>query len=79
MIKMIHPGKILREKIFNTQLAIDFIKTSGIDPNVFSNLLQEKQNINNDIASKLATFFKTSKDYYLDMQKIFDKEKFFVK
>lgn len=73
---MKHPGQILREEYFiNLNKSLEFIKCTGICPNVFSNLLQEKIDIDNSIANSLSFYFKNNPEYYINLQIDFNKNK----
>lgn len=73
-IKRFHPGVYLKETIDVLDLTIDeFSVKTGISKDDLSLIVDEKMNITLDIAEKLAKYFDNSTNYWLNLQKLYDK------
>lgn len=73
-IKRFHPGVYLKDTIDVLDLTIDeFSVKTGISKNDLSLIVDEKMNITLDIAEKLAKYFDNSTNYWLNLQKLYDK------
>lgn len=73
-IKRFHPGVYLKETIDVLDLTIDeFSVKTGISKDDLSLIVAEKMNITLDIAEKLAKYFDNSTNYWLNLQKLYDK------
>lgn len=73
-IKRFHPGVYLKETIDVLDLTIDeFSVKTGISKDDLSLIIDEKMNITLDIAEKLAKYFDNSTNYWLNLQKLYDK------
>jgi addiction module HigA family antidote len=76
-LAIVSPGKVLKEKFMvpfqlkPTQLA----KGIGLNPAVISNILNSKQRITLPIALRLAKFFQTPENYWIDLQFQYDYAK----
>lgn len=73
-IKRFHPGVYLKDTIDVLDLTIDeFSVKTGISKDDLSLIVDEKMNITLDIAEKLAKYFDNSTNYWLNLQKLYDK------
>ena len=73
-IKRFHPGVYLKDTIDVLDLNIDeFSVKTGISKDDLSLIVDEKMNITLDIAEKLAKYFDNSTNYWLNLQKLYDK------
>ena len=73
-IKRFHPGVYLKDTIDVLDLTIDeFSVKTGISKDDLSLIIDEKMNITLDIAEKLAKYFDNSTNYWLNLQKQYDK------
>lgn len=73
-IKRFHPGVYLKDTIDVLDLTIDeFSLRTGISKDDLSLIVDEKMNITLDIAEKLAKYFDNSTNYWLNLQKQYDK------
>lgn len=73
-IKRFHPGVYLKETIDVLDLTIDeFSVKTGISKDDLSLIVAEKMSITLDIAEKLAKYFDNSTNYWLNLQKQYDK------
>jgi addiction module HigA family antidote len=72
--KPVHPGEILREEfleplgISQTQLSADL----DIPFKIINELINEKRNLNSELALKLSRYFGTSAELWLNLQNQFD-------
>ena len=69
----IHPGVILRQEL----KALDVTPTElsrqiDVPPNRISQIIQGKRSITGDTALRLAHWFKTSPEFWLDLQTAYD-------
>ena len=73
-IKRFHPGVYLKDTIDVLDLTIDeFSVRTGISKDDLSLIIDEKMSITLDIAEKLAKYFDNSTNYWLNLQKLYDK------
>lgn len=73
-IKRFHPGVYLKDTIDVLDLTIDeFSVKTGISKDDLSLIVAEKMNITLDIAERLAKYFDNSTNYWLNLQKLYDK------
>lgn len=73
-IKRFHPGVYLKDTIDVLDLTIDeFSLRTGISKDDLSLIVAEKMSITLDIAEKLAKYFDNSTNYWLNLQKLYDK------
>ncbi len=73
-IKRFHPGVYLKDTIDVLDLTIDeFSVKTGISKDDLSLIVDEKMNITLDITEKLAKYFDNSTNYWLNLQKLYDK------
>ncbi len=73
-IKRFHPGVYLKDTIDVLDLTIDeFSLRTGISKDDLSLIIDEKMSITLDIAEKLAKYFDNSTNYWLNLQKLYDK------
>ena len=73
----IHPGEILQTE-FLDELGITayaLAKNAGIDKGNLSRIINGKSSISADTALRLATFFGTSADSWMNLQSRYDLEK----
>ena len=72
--KPVHPGEILKEEflepfgISQTQLALDL----DIPFKTINEVINEKRNLNSELALKLSRYFGTSAELWLNLQNQFD-------
>jgi addiction module HigA family antidote len=75
-LKPVHPGEILRE---------EFIKPLGLNPHrvsralrvsapTVSEIVREKRSVSPDVALRLARYFNTTPEFWLNLQTRFDLE-----
>jgi addiction module HigA family antidote len=77
MANIIHPGEILREE-FNIKDDYNLPAKAAeieIDETTLRDLVNEKINITNDSAFALSQYFKTTVQFWLNLQMNFDKNK----
>ena len=73
-IKRFHPGVYLKDTNDVLDLTIDeFSLRTGISKDDLSLIVAEKMSITLDIAEKLAKYFDNSTNYWLNLQKLYDK------
>ena len=71
--KVFHPGETLKEKLNEMNITIEvFSKISNINVNKLKNIIECKDNIDNDIANKLEEHLKIPKSFWLNLQKMYE-------
>ncbi len=69
----IHPGEILAESIAEMDMsAAEFARHLGVPPNRVSQILAGKRNITADTALRLAHYFGTSAELWMNLQKTYE-------
>ena len=71
----IHPGQILREELRDEGLTITALAQSiRVPTNRISLIVNQRRDITADTAARLARFFGTSAQYWLNLQNHYDLE-----
>jgi addiction module HigA family antidote len=69
----IHPGEILADELQEIGLsAAQLARTIEVPPNRISQIITGKRGITADTALRLAQYFGTSPDFWMNLQKIHD-------
>jgi len=69
----IHPGEILLEDLQDCGISINGLaRAIGVPPNRISQIVNGKRDITADTAVRLAQYFGTSPQYWLNMQSHYD-------
>lgn len=69
----IHPGDILREDLQDCGISINGLaRAIGVPPNRISQIVNAKRDITADTAVRLARYFGTSAQYWLNLQSHYD-------
>lgn len=69
----IHPGEILRDELENLELsASELARIIDVPPNRITQIIAGKRSITADTALRLAKYFGTSPDLWMNLQKIFE-------
>ena len=69
----IHPGEILADEIKELRMsAAQLARTLGVPANRISQILAGKRAITADTALRLARYFGTSADFWMNLQKTYD-------
>jgi addiction module HigA family antidote len=64
-----HPGELLQEYLEELKIsAYRLAKETGVDPMRISEILRGKRGITGDTALRLARFFDTSPEYWMNLQ-----------
>ncbi len=74
-LKPIHPGEILREE-FMIPLNIDNIYLAeklGIEEHELEAIVYGEGSLNEEACRKLAEYFKTSEDFWINLQRNYDE------
>ncbi len=72
-IRLIHPGEILREELEAIQLsANNFAQRLSVPTNRITAILNGNRSITADTAIRLARFFDTSPEFWLNLQRDYD-------
>ena len=72
-----HPGEILREEFLEPLGLTDraLALALGVPPNRMSELVAERRGISADTAMRLARYFRTTPEYWMNMQAGYDLSK----
>ena len=72
----IHPGEVLREEFLGPMdiTAYRFAKDTGLPHSRVSDLLAGKRGVSADTALRLARYFGTTADFWLNLQTAYDLE-----
>jgi addiction module HigA family antidote len=69
----IHPGEILAEELLEIGIsAAQLARTLGVPPNRISQIIAGKRAISADSALRLARYFRTTPDLWMNLQKNYD-------
>ena len=69
----IHPGEILGDELENLGLsASELARILDVPPNRITQIIARKRSITADTALRLAKYFGTSPDLWMNLQKIFE-------
>jgi addiction module HigA family antidote len=69
----IHPGEILLEDLQDCGVSINGLaRAIGVPPNRISQIVNGKRDVTADTAVRLARYFGTSPEYWLNMQSHYD-------
>lgn len=69
----IHPGEILAEELEALNIsAAELARTINVPPNRITQIMAEKRAITADTALRLAKYFGTSPDLWMNLQKIYE-------
>ena len=69
----IHAGQILKDELeFMNVTATQLARDINVPPNRITQILKEQRGITGDTALRLAHWFGTSADFWLNLQKIYD-------
>ncbi len=69
----IHPGEILADELQEVGLsAAQLARTLQVPPNRISQIIARKRAITADTALRLAQYFGTSPDFWMNLQKAYD-------
>ncbi|HLY61167.1 MAG TPA: HigA family addiction module antitoxin [Terriglobia bacterium] len=69
----IHPGEILAEELTESRLsAAQLARALDVPPNRISQIIAGKRAISADTALRLARYFRTSPDLWMNLQKNYD-------
>jgi addiction module HigA family antidote len=69
----IHPGEILADELEEIGIsAAQLARTLGVPPNRISQILCGKRAISADTALRLARYFRTSPDLWMNLQKTYE-------
>ena len=75
-MRPIHPGEILLEEFMKPSEpplnANTFAKALGVPPNRITAIIKERRGITGDTAVRLATFFNTSAEFWMNLQKTYE-------
>jgi addiction module HigA family antidote len=72
-MRPIHPGEILREELEEIGLsARGLAKTLGVPVNRITSILREERAITADTALRLARYFNSSPEFWLNLQSAYD-------
>lgn len=69
----IHPGEVLADELAETGLsAAALARLLGVPPNRVSQLIAGKRNLTADTALRLARYFGTSAEFWMNLQKMWE-------
>ena len=72
-MKPVHPGEILREELAVTGLSANaFASKLCVPTNRITAILNHKRSISADTATRLARFFSTTPEFWLNLQRDYD-------
>ena len=72
-MRPIHPGEQLREELDETGMsAAAFAEALGVPANRISEILRHKRGITADTALRLARYFGTTAEYWINLQKAYE-------
>ena len=70
-----HPGEVLKEE-FLVPMGIaegDLATAIGVPESVIAGIVQQRQGINDDMATRLSRFFGTSAEFWCNLQSAYDQ------
>jgi addiction module HigA family antidote len=63
----VHPGKVLRKELERLKITPEQLATGiKVSPNVIKELIEEKRNMDKDLATRLSVYFKTTVEFWLN-------------
>ncbi len=69
----VHPGEILREELDGLNIsATTFAKDLGVPTNRITEILNERRRITSDTALRLSRYFRTSAEFWMNLQQAYD-------
>jgi len=72
-MRPIHPGEILREELSEFGISANSLaKALGVPTNRITGILNEKRSITADSALRLARYFDTSPEFWMNLQTAYD-------
>ena len=73
-MRPVPPGEILNEEFLNPLglTATALAKAIGVPPNRITAILKDERGITGDTAIRLGTFFKTSAEFWMNLQMTYD-------
>ena len=72
-MRSVHPGEILREELDTLGLSADELsKELGVPTNRIANILNGHWDVSNDTALQLASYFGTTPQLWLNLQKTWE-------
>lgn len=72
-MRPIHPGEILREELEELGLSANALaKALGVPANRVTAILNEQRSITGDTALRLARYFDTTPEFWMNLQTTFD-------
>lgn len=75
-MRAIHPGEILREELAELELSANaFSEKLGVPTNRITSILKEQRSISADTALRLARFFGTTPEFWMNLQASYDLKK----
>lgn len=75
-MRAIHPGEVLKGEIEALSLSANvFARALGVPTNRITGILREQRSITADTALRLARYFGTSPDFWMNLQSSFDVKK----
>jgi addiction module HigA family antidote len=75
MKRTVHPGEMLREEYLKplNMSSDDLALAISVTPQTVRALVEEKSNLTKDLAVKLALYFKTSSQFWVNIQRGYEK------
>ena len=75
-MRMIHPGEILREELKELELSANALaKALNVPANRITAILNEQRSITGDTALRLAKYFGTTPEFWMNLQTSYDVKK----
>ena len=72
-MRPVHPGEILREELQELDMSVDALVTAlCVTPNFITEVLNEQRGITADTALRLARYFGTTPQFWLNLQMSFE-------
>lgn len=72
-MRPIHPGEILKQEINELGLSTNaFGRALGVPPNRITDILNERRSITADTALRLARYFGTTPEFWMNLQIAYD-------
>ena len=72
-MKPVHPGEILREDLDEIGLSASALaKALGVPANRITSILNEQRSISGDTALRLARYFDTTPEFWMNLQTAYD-------
>lgn len=75
-MRAIHPGEVLKGEIEALSLSANvFARALGVPTNRITGILREQRSISADTALRLARYFGTTPDFWMNLQSSYDVKK----